>query len=153
MKINICMDGNPINGYTNVDPLGRDGTLGGDYRLLDNWCEDAEAREIRGDDVLNYLHASEVYNVLKHYVSKLRRGGRVVLGGTDFFELAKQYTLGQVTLNDVNKLVHGELTMAWLQKRGCYEPNEVAVLLKQLGLRLLKKRVNGKKFVLEAIRD
>lgn len=153
MKLFIGVDVAPLNGYTTVDPVGSENTISVDFRSLDSVCEPAECTEIRAPNILNFIHGSELYSVLANWVSKLRHGGKLIVGGSELLECCKSVMLGQINVAEANKLFYNEKRTPWHVNFGMYECNEIVGLLTDFGLRIEKKRINGNTFVIEAYRE
>lgn len=151
MRLNIAVTGEFRNGYVNVSPCGN-GDVQCDHRNLDGVVEDCEATEIFAPHVLDQLHITELRGVLEHYVKKLRIGGKLVVGGTDVFELAKSYVLGNISIADFNACLFGG-NDSLTQQHGQYTPMDVFNLLKSFGLEVTKNRANGRSFVVEGVRN
>lgn len=146
MKINITQLPTDEAGYINVN------TMSHSIYNLDGVCEDAECTEIVAE-VLDYVHAYKLLEVLKHWVSKLRHGGKIILGGTDILEVARLVVNGTMPISEANKAFYGEADLGCYIKSGVFNCGEMCTLLKELGLVVDKKRVNGTKFVVEAHRE
>ena len=96
MKINITLGGSGYkSGYVNVDPTlkrmgeevvlekannGQTNVIKADIRNLDEITLENECVEIVAEDILDYLQLGESRKVLAHWISKLRHGGKIVVG-------------------------------------------------------------------------
>jgi len=147
MKINIGVGISVLNGYTNVDPSGKDDCLCMDFKSLDAVCDDSSCTEIRGTNALNFVHGSVLGDVLKHWINKLRHGGILIVGGFDIFEISKAVFLSHLAVVDANQILYKDGVC------GIYTPNEIVGILHELGLKINKRRVNGNEFVVEACRE
>lgn len=153
MKVLIGVDVAPLNGYTVVDPMGGDGKHSIDFRNLDSICDVSECEEIRAPHILGHIHGSELMGTLNNWISKLRHGGKIIVGGYDIFECSKAVILGQMSVSDANKMFYNTKDSPWNVNFGMYECNEIVGILQEFGLKVDKKRVNGSFFVVEAHRE
>lgn len=145
MKIHVSIGGVSVGGYTEVNPKN-----GGNIVYLP--CPDGSAEEILAEDVCDYIPRIQLPAVLSHYVSKLQQNGRLVIGGTELKELAKAVVLGD-DFDAFNKIIFGSFDNVWDIKSGATSVIEIVDALKQLGLRVVGKKLNGYKFIVEAVRD
>ena len=120
--------------------------------LLDDVVSDAECTEITADEILDYIPHGQHLAVIQHWVSKLRHGGRIKVGGTDLYEVAKVVMNQLVTNQEANLLLHGNHQHAWDIKHGQMTLNQVVSILRDLGLHIEKQRLNGTKMLVEANR-
>lgn len=159
MKVRLSVGQQPYSGYLNIDPFpsleqGKQyDVVPGDIKNLDNFVEPAQATEILAIDVLDYINHSEMVAVLNHYTSKLRHRGKIVIGGTDAMETAKQYLTGKLDTVDFNNTMFGSSQNAWSQKSGVITLTELWQLLQDLGLKVTKKNIDGNKMFVEAFRE
>lgn len=151
MKVFLGLDVTPVSGHITVDPIGGEGKLALDFRNLDQVCDNGEC-EVINAQVLNFIHGSELYDVIAHWCTKLAHGGRIILGGTDMLEVAKMVITAELGNADCNKMIYGHSNSSWGFNKGMYEANEIAGILVELGLELDKKRIDGINYVVEAHR-
>jgi len=111
-------------------------------------CEDAECTEIIAEEIIDYIPIDKTLDIIQLFVSKLRLGGKIVLGGTDIIELSKDILRQNKTMVEVNHELFGDG-----KKQGCLALNDVATILSHLGLKVTKQRLDGAKFIVEAIRE
>jgi len=74
---------------------------------LDIVCSDGEATEIIIDDILSTYSLKEVPSVLSKLISKLKRGGTIVLYFVDIEIMAKMLTLGSINFEMFNDALTG----------------------------------------------
>lgn len=147
MKINITIGGSEKSGYLNIDAL-KDLEI----RNLDEYVDPAECFEIVAEDIVDYIPKQELSSVIDNWVSKLRHQGTIVVGGTDAFEVCKMFSQNSINLVELNTLLHGEQSQGWDVRLNQLTLEAVCEELEKRGLRLLKKRINGFKFSVEAER-
>jgi hypothetical protein len=157
MKINIMYHtDSPRSGFLNIDPYS-DGTVKntvvGDPKNLDEHVDDASCKEIVALRVLDNYSSQEVDSIINHWVSKLRMGGSICIGGTDMRNVAKSLYQGNIGINDANMLIFGNQDKDWEHKQSCLDVNIMVDILKERGLKIVKKRVNGYDFVVVAERS
>jgi hypothetical protein len=152
MKLNLFVEGVALNGYVNITPLPAKGSVLGDLRNLDPHCGQAEATEIRATGVLDYVHHSEIIETLRNWVSKLRHGGKLVVGGLEIEEIARLAYIGEYTPHETNQLIFGSGNNYAQLKRGCHSIEDICELLAACGLHIKSKRLLYPNFVIEAVR-
>ena len=144
MKIHVSIGGVSVGGYLEVNPKN-----GGNIVSLP--CPDGGADEILAEYVCDYLPRIQLSAVMSHYVKKLKPKGRLIIGGTELKELAKAVVLGD-DFESFNKIIFGSFESVWDIKSGATSVIEIVDILKQLGLTIVGKKLNGYKFIVEAIR-
>lgn len=87
-KVNLGAGHRPLPGFTNLDGATGD-TI---YPLT---VPDNSQEEIRASHVLEHFSHTQVTEILKHWVQKLRPGGCLKIAVPDFEWIAKQYLDGQ----------------------------------------------------------
>ena len=154
MKVSITV-GSPFrkNGYLNIDPITKPDGLDVDIRNLDDVVDDAECSEFIAEDVLDYLESSEADKVLNHWIGKLRRGGKIVVGGTDVYEASKMFYQQKIDLEEFNKLVHGAFSQPWDVRLHNVTLEYMQSKLENAGLKVTKKRLDGYRIVIEGERE
>ena len=132
MKINITLGGSGYkSGYVNVDPTlkrmgeevvlenannGQTNVIKADIRNLDEITLENECVEIVAEDILDYLQLGESRKVLAHWISKLRHGGKIVVGGTDILEVCRMFYKKAIDTDSLNVLMHGNFEEVWSVK-------------------------------------
>ncbi len=152
MKINISINKPALNGYLNLSPMGGENQCVGQITNLNGLAEDAECTEILADDILDFIPSNEILNVLRHYTSKLRHGGKLTIGGTDLHSLCQAIVTKQLNCVEANHLLHGQQDGPWAFKYGQINMDDLVKLLSDLGLQITKKRLNSFKMCVEAVR-
>ena len=154
MKVNIIINGHALSGYTNIDPhgFGDDSKVLGDVSNIDEHVENSEAREILAHDVINFLPYEQIDSVISDWVKKLRHGGKIVILGKDLWHLCKAYSQKLVSTEQFNSALFGEQSHSGDYRLSHITMPELAMKLEALGLKVVKKRVNGYEMVVEAIR-
>lgn len=146
MKINITIDPYDMGDYVNVSPLKGDDP----FNLS---VDQSECKEIIAEEIIDYIPTGNLVGVLQHYVDKLRMGGKLVVGGTDLIELSKDIIRQSINMHNANMEIYGKQEHSWDFKRGCVALNDVVTVLGHLGLHITKQRLDGTKFIVEAIRE
>lgn len=161
MKLNLIYgEGDYLNGYLNLHPFAMQETEQpkiriADIKNLDRWVSNAEATEIIATDVIDYLLIQEVPQIIAHWISKLRHGGKIVIGGTDMLEVSKAFHEYEIDLQTVNKLLHGQQTQPHLVKRVNLTLMGIKTFLQtdNHGLKIIKTRRAGYNYIVEAQRQ
>lgn len=137
--------GEERQGYDYIDPA-----QGKDWRNLE--YATAECEEIYAPAILDHIHHTELVQTLEEWVSKLRHGGKITVGGTDLYEMARQITVGSFPMNEANNKLYGQ-DLAWHSRKGCYSAMILRELLTQMGLKIDRVALNDYEFVVEAHRE
>lgn len=135
------------NGFTKIDPV-----LGKNPLTLDEYCDKNECEEIYGPYILNYIGPDKLLDVTAHYISKLRHGGKILLGGTDLYNVAVKIVNGDVSFMDSNRLLYNTLPV-WNLKQGCYSAMIISDIFENAGLKITKKYIDGDNFIVEGCRE
>jgi hypothetical protein len=147
MKINLLLaDNSPRSGYTNIDPLAPPNDplrKVGDFGDLNEHVDNAECDELVANDVLDFLPAHQIDEVLNHWVSKIRHGGTITVGGLDLREVARGLVKHELGIDDANLLIYGAQQAAWQHRRSATTIQNVLAAMASRGLRPLKKRVEN----------
>ena len=153
MKVNISVGASEFkNGYLNIDPISKPEGLDIDIRKLDTIIGDAECTEFIAEDVLDYLEKSEAESVLEHWISKIRKGGKIVVGGIDAYEVSKMFYQQKITLEEFNTLIHGSFGQPWNVRLNNFTMEYIQSKLINAGLKITKKRLNGYHIIVEGER-
>jgi hypothetical protein len=168
MRVSITVGATQFkNGYLNIDPISEeggelvgtryhqdnfDGSIKADVRNLDDVVMDSECVEIIAENVLDYLVFDEARSAIAHWVKKLRHGGRIVIYGTEPYEVCKQLIQRTIDIEQFNHLIHGEFTQPWDVKLSHMSMSDLQNELESHGVKILKKRVNGFSMVVEGER-
>lgn len=156
MKINLLYGhGDFLQSHLNINPFSLEETESmkiGDIRNLDGWVDDAEATEIIAMDVIDYFSLAEVNPILDHWISKLRHGGKIVIGGCDALDAAKALSQYELDLQTFNMLIHGTQDQPHLYKKTTLTLIGIVEYFREHGLKIIKQRKHGINYVVEAKR-
>jgi hypothetical protein len=155
MKINLLWgNGDPISGYVNIDPhsYDKENVTNGDVTNLDDIVEDSEATEILAGDIIDYLPFDLAIKAIGHWTKKLRHKGKLTVGGNDLYEISKIFAQRAIDLKEALDILHGTQHKPWEFKASHTTVSDLAEVLEAHGLTVLKKRVNGFRMVVEAVR-
>lgn len=145
MKVQIVTQSIPISGYVQINP-----ETGGNIHNIPS--EDNECVEIIADKICDYLPRIFLFKTLKHYLTKLRIGGKIVIGGTELKELAKNLVLND-NYEEFNHNLFGKFDSPWSIKTGVSSVTEISDFLQENGLIITKKRIDRHSFIVEAVRE
>lgn len=128
MKLQIVKtDDEKIENYQHIQCYGTPLDLSS---IADNECE-----EILAGDLLDMYTIDMLPALVQQLVSKLRIGGRIVLGGTEFSVLAKHIVNGGFTAEAVSNII--------ASKKSLTDISIIKNALKQLGLDILSTSISG----------
>lgn len=146
MKVNILLN-NPAeirSGFLNIDPFAPDGDkdrVKCDPAALGPLVDAAEASEVVALGIIDYLPLAQSDGVLTHWVSRLAHGGKLSISCVDLFEVCRAVHLRTVSVEDANKLLHGEQREPWQFRKANYSLNHLTELIKAKGLRIITKKL------------
>ena len=168
MKINILIGGTDYkSGYINIDPTlkrksesialensndDQSNIVKSDIRNLDDIVSDSECKELIAENVLDFLELSESRAVLSHWISKLRHGGKIIVGGTDIYEVCRLFYKQAIDLNTLNAIIHGDFSQPWDVKMSHSTMENLQEFLQSEGIKIIKKRIQGFKMIIEGER-
>jgi hypothetical protein len=138
MKISLDREA-PDNTYTNF----------GFRRNLDEVCQPNEAFEIYCPTILDFIPFAEHTNFINHLLSKLRHGGKLVIGGTDIVSVSLALFTKTLSTEQVNSLLYGDRVGETKRGMTCLE--QVRSIVSQH--LVIQKLIPGMNFVVEAIRE
>tara|TARA_Y100000004_G_C8900110_1_gene405976 strand:+ start:734 stop:1150 length:417 start_codon:yes stop_codon:yes gene_type:complete len=138
MKLHILrQDQEPVGGYEVVRIEPNQLQLG---HIVDNQCE-----EILAPDVSDSFHISTIQQVVDVLLSKLRRGGSIVLGGTDVRLFAKSIYNGVLNHDSAANIVG--------QVQSMVNPDLVKALMMQRGVTVDSVRLDGIHYEIKGTRN
>ena len=142
-KIQLIYNTIPLNGYVPID--------------LKQYEESDFALDIENSSVttivatiLDYIPATVVRAAITNWCKKIRLGGNIVLGGSDIVQIVKSYDMGVIDINKMNSRVYGYDSERHV---GGYDCEYIARILREAGMKIIKKRTDGVRFVVEAKRE
>lgn len=145
MKINITIEPEDI-GYINISPLNGQNPF--KLEVDDNECT------LIIVDVLDYIPHNQFVDTIRHYVTKLRKTGTIILSGTDIIEASKHIFNQRLDVVTANKILYGEQNHSWRFKKSCSSVSTIVNLVEGLGLKVIHKRLTEDgRFSVEARRD
>lgn len=156
MKLNLLYHGDELrSGYVNVDPYADDNSptkVKAELSDLNKVASDAECTDIIAIDVIDHFNSTQVDAVLDHWLSKLRHKGTITVGGTDLSEISESLYVGNINIDEANSLLFGNQGEDWEFKKSCVDIESLIMVLKAKGLKILKKRTNHYKYIVQAQR-
>src|SRR5690348_14687224 len=139
MKINIMFgNADELSSHTNYNPF-ETGKL---VWTLDGICDNGEVDEIIAIDCVDYIDSNLASDVVANWIGKLAHGGKLIVGGTDLYEISRSFSSYKVPLDFVNTMLHGSQQNALLFKKAVYTGAAMAEYLKSHGLKIMKQRIN-----------
>jgi hypothetical protein len=121
---------------------------------LDSYLDKSETDYINAKDLLDYVPYSIVNNTLANFVSKLRHGGKILIGGTNINYVAEALASGEIDSKQAALMLYGSGVHANTFKSCCYSPIDIKKWLENAGLEVTKYIVANEygKFIVEAVR-
>ena len=153
MNININYgNGTVLSGFINLDPLTdkeTDNLIRCDIRNLDEICENAECEQLIAEDVVSYFHFNEINEIMSNWISKLRHGGIMIIGGTDLSDTSRLLTTKRIDVMDANKILFGEADKT---RKSSVSPKEMCAYLEGYGLKVLSKKLMDSHYMIKVVR-
>ena len=146
MKLYITVNKPIPNSYTGIDLA----TQKIDFNNLDPICERAECTEMILDSVLSHIIINKLPDLLKQLITRLRKGGKIIIIDTEINEVLKKYLNGLLNIYDVNCLLFGNEKM---NKRGKYSHSDIQQILTNNNLEIISIALNSTIFTLTAQRN
>ena len=125
MNLNLGSGSLKIEDYDNIDI--KDGKTAYPLDIPDGSCD-----EIRASHLLEHFPSHEVFNVLKHWVSKLKQGGVLKIAVPDFKKIVNGYTAGDGM--NVSGYVMGGQTDEYDYHKSIFDKDALTELLTTAGL-------------------
>ena len=137
MKIQVAkMSGDIIDGYRHV--VASDNYI----NFMD--ISDNECTEILANDVLDCFSDEKIQDCIVSLVSKLRLGGRLIIGGKDLRLFCKLVLNGLVDRREASNILQNTNSMPSLR--------EITPLVEKTGLNILRTQISGMHFEVVAQR-
>jgi len=151
MKLYICINKTSLPGYTHIDPIPKDNipAFQGSIQDLNQIAGKGECEEILAPELLDYLSPGQLDQSLSELASLLHHEGKLIIGGTEFYELCRGVFIGQVTSDQVNNLLFN----SQIRKNGIYSVEEIKEKLVNLELKIQSIKINNGTFIIEAFRE
>lgn len=156
MKVNLLLNSDSVrSGFLNVDPMADPGhpdkTIG-DITNLDDLVDDAEADEIIALDVIDYVPAPALERVLTNWISKVRHGGTIAIGGVDIMAVARGLVRQEISLTQANVLLYGQQSAPWEYRKATIDMQTVISTLQKFDFKIIQKRIVNYTYVVKAER-
>lgn len=137
MKIQVAkMSGDIIDGYRHV--VASDNYI----NFMD--ISDNECTEILANDVLDCFSDEKIQDCIVSLVSKLRLGGKLIIGGKDLRLFCKLVLNGLVDRREASNILQNTNSMPSLR--------EITPLVEKTGLNILSTQISGMHFEVVAQR-
>lgn len=137
----------------NCAPMGDPKRTRGNVGDLSDLVDAGEAEEIVALDILDFFPGEMADQVLHNWLSRLSRGGKITVGVVDVREVARGLLDGRLTLDDAQELLHGRQTAEWDYRKSVFTLSHLVEVLTNLGLKVLKKRVENYRAIVTAERQ
>jgi hypothetical protein len=123
MRVKIGVNKFPYSGYLNIDP---DPIISSDIethissiRNLDNILDERECDTVILDECLCYIPHQEIGDYIHYVISKIKRGGELVILDQDTMSLSYDYYCGLVDEQIFNEKLFGNQDRPSLFKTCC----------------------------------
>lgn len=109
--------------------------------------DDGECLDIRGTDICNFLHITEIEKYISELCKKLTHGGTISIGGYDIWLI--QNSRESITIEDLNNIMFPNPS---LQIKGAYHLKYIVELLVKNGIKITNKYCDETNFVVCGVR-
>jgi len=139
MRLNVVLSADKFReNFTNVNLA--------ETKTLELPCDDAEARTIILDNVLQILPFPKLKDGLGAIVRKLRIGGELVIMGMEVTDVCRLYHIGHIDLAKLNEMLYGS------HNSNCTNLDFMVELVAGYGLKVMKKQINDNQYLLVGVR-
>lgn len=150
MKINLLMNNKSgvLNNCLNLDPYGdNQARQKTDITNLDNIVDNGEADEILARDILCYFPLLETPRLIDGWLKKLRKGGKLLIEGTDYEKVCMDVYYGNLNFSDFHDMIYGK----GLLKKNCLSLSGLTKYVRENHPRtqVTLSRFDGYNFILE----
>lgn len=157
-KVNLIYgEGDVLQTHLNINPFAKNdeesSVIRDDIENLDKHVDSSELKELVAYDVIDYVSLEKHEDVIENWASKIRFGGKIIIGGVDFFEVCKAFSQYKIGSLEANVLLHGTQEKPYLIKRLSHTAIGLSDYLSQkFNFTITKKRISGYQMVVEAER-
>ena len=106
--------------------------------------DEGECSEIRGVDICNYVHYTEIEKYIRELCSKLCTNGTIIIGGTDL-----RYVMMNPSCQDMIEL--NSILFPVNKVQGFYNINYIAELLVKNNIRITDKFIDSSSFTITGV--
>lgn len=118
------------------------------YHNLDSLIEDGELEELRAIEILPLFSAKDFKKIIAHWTKKIAHKGKIIIGILDVMEIAKGIMKYDLTVEQARLYLYGHDN----EKLSVFSIREISNELENLGLKIMRKRVEDYKAIVEAQR-
>lgn len=112
--------------------------------------DDGECMEIYAPKILDYVPHDVFPDFITSLIKKLRKGGKITLGGLDIMETAKQILRGDYDIIAANATIYGNKDKP---KLGQYSLYLLTQVFQHHGLKIEQKILDSNEMCIKAIRE
>ena len=148
MKVNLVYGdaGQTLDNYLNINPYGEESEFVrvDGIQNIDSQVDNGELDELIAMDVLEYIPVNKIKDALSNWISKLRVGGKLIVGFVDAQLKAKEFANHRISLAEFNNGMHGTQEKPYLIKRCGLSIKDVSKhLIENHGVTVLNRRINN----------
>lgn len=134
----------------NISPEEISGYISTGYTLnIDEYCANGEADEIICN--IDFLPAEKFIGFLHHLKDKVSIKGKLIINGTDLIEVCHSILREKIPQDQANMFIYGESSKP--PKKMMISLNTLVDNIENLGMKVLKKRIDGLIMCVEAVRN
>lgn len=143
MKVNFGVEIVPLSGYENLDKHPQ-AKLHYNGNLEDYIDHSIDVLNI--NNMLEFLHPSQVQAALQLWCSKVRKNGLLQLTGVEFYEVCRMGVHREKSIVELNSILFGDA----INKRSVLSNFDLQQLLPQFGMKVIRRNLNGFNYFIEA---
>lgn len=155
MKLNLLFNSNDVRaGYQNIDAYTQegDGKIEGNVFNLNEIACNAEVVELIALDIIDRIPLPQITQVLGHWLSKIRRGGTITIGGLNLPSVTKAFYRKEIDLVTMNQLFFGKQDTPTNNKKCALDITWIESVLKSEGFKIIQSRLENVYYYIKAER-
>ena len=111
--------------------------------------ETNQITELFIDKFLEYIPVENTMQAISHWFTKIRRGGKLIITGTDLVQVSKACLTKTLKVPQINQMLFGQGSLG---RRSCLTLDDTVSLLEHVGLKITTKRLAEYEYTLIAER-
>ena len=105
MKIQLTIDQPTRDGYFYASPLNPDENIAKDFLDLGKFAHACQCSHIYAPEIIDALTFEDIQTHLAKWVNLLEPNGKILIGGTDAYLLAKSIISRELSMGQINSLL------------------------------------------------
>ena len=154
MRINLIFkDSEKLESYLNIDPRpSSEGVVKCELDNLDPIVDDSEVSELRALDAIDFFPPHKILSVITHWKKKIKKGGKLTVGGVDLLSIARALHQRQITITDAISDLYNSPDNTQDVKMCCSTLEDMVNIFQHLGLTVEDKTLRDNRYVLIGVK-